>query len=223
MSSFINSDGLFGPIGDILGHNMYAYCVNNPVMRIDPNGDFWWLIVVAAVLLVSLVSCSPTQATTTNSSEYGAAPVYSPVAGGENSPNCYSYAIGLNRAINPGMLSGTTLTMSDFSDVEMVAQAVINDFLAMGRSVRRLTGPDDAILANEYRIALRVGTTPFYNNRFDYHFMVQTSTGRWAEKHGTAGNSIIWDYGNNPGNIPWSLGTILNYYDSEIVYFAIGK
>jgi len=38
---FINADGLIGEVGDILGHNMYAYCGNNPVMRIDPTGYFW--------------------------------------------------------------------------------------------------------------------------------------------------------------------------------------
>jgi hypothetical protein len=35
---FINADGLIGQTGDILGHNMYAYTQNNPVMMVDPNG-----------------------------------------------------------------------------------------------------------------------------------------------------------------------------------------
>lgn len=26
----------------INGLNLYAYCVNNPIMRIDPNGNAWW-------------------------------------------------------------------------------------------------------------------------------------------------------------------------------------
>ena len=34
---FINADGLLGSQGNILGHNMYAYTSNNPVMYIDPN------------------------------------------------------------------------------------------------------------------------------------------------------------------------------------------
>ena len=34
-------DGLIGQTGDILGHNMYAYCGNHPVMRVDPSGYLW--------------------------------------------------------------------------------------------------------------------------------------------------------------------------------------
>ncbi|PAT01010.1 hypothetical protein CI105_08730 [Candidatus Izimaplasma bacterium ZiA1] len=35
---FINADGLLGAQGNIIGHNMYAYCQNNPVMYSDSTG-----------------------------------------------------------------------------------------------------------------------------------------------------------------------------------------
>ncbi len=38
ISRFINADGLLGNMGDLLSHNMYAYCQNNPVMMVDPSG-----------------------------------------------------------------------------------------------------------------------------------------------------------------------------------------
>ncbi|MCK7487053.1 MAG: hypothetical protein MZU97_17260 [Bacillus subtilis] len=66
MSRFINSDGLFGPVGDILGHNMYAYCVNNPVMNSDISGYApEWLgdalsilatVAVVTILVIAAVS-----------------------------------------------------------------------------------------------------------------------------------------------------------------------
>jgi RHS repeat-associated protein len=35
---FVNADGLTGLNGKLLGHNMFAYCVNNPVNNYDPSG-----------------------------------------------------------------------------------------------------------------------------------------------------------------------------------------
>ena len=52
--------------------------------------------------------------------------------------------------------------------------------------------------------------------------MRQTDTGQWAEKHGYAGSSILWDAGMTPDTIPWTLNNI-PYYDSDIIYYAIGK
>ena len=37
---FINPDKFVNANGDILGYNMFAYCGNNPVMNIDPTGEF---------------------------------------------------------------------------------------------------------------------------------------------------------------------------------------
>jgi RHS repeat-associated protein len=61
---FINADGLMGSVGNPLGHNMYAYTLNNPVMYSDISGysPQWidtlaWigvgLVVVAAVILTA--------------------------------------------------------------------------------------------------------------------------------------------------------------------------
>ncbi|ETA81933.1 hypothetical protein T472_0203775 [Youngiibacter fragilis 232.1] len=35
---FVNADGLGGSIGDLLSHNMFTYCENNPVNLEDPTG-----------------------------------------------------------------------------------------------------------------------------------------------------------------------------------------
>jgi RHS repeat-associated protein len=63
---FISSDGLVGEIGDPVGHNMYSYCGNNPVMYTDSTG-YWFgfddvftgpideLIVLAALALAAAV------------------------------------------------------------------------------------------------------------------------------------------------------------------------
>ena len=48
-----------------MGHNMFAYCGNNPVLRIDISGDFWDTIfdVVSLVLSVVDVVKDPTDET----------------------------------------------------------------------------------------------------------------------------------------------------------------
>ena len=42
LGRFINMDTLLGINGKILSHNLFAYCVNNPVMLSDPSGNFPW-------------------------------------------------------------------------------------------------------------------------------------------------------------------------------------
>ena len=53
---FVNADGYFQSGDNILDTNMNAYCGNNPVGRIDSNGEFWGVIIAAVVVVAVLVT-----------------------------------------------------------------------------------------------------------------------------------------------------------------------
>ena len=55
-SRFINADSYASTGQDFLGFNMFAYCGNNPVMRMDCSGRFFVeILAVAAVAVVSMI------------------------------------------------------------------------------------------------------------------------------------------------------------------------
>ena len=59
---FINADDVsnIGADGMLLGHNLYAYCDNNPISRIDVNGEWslpnWAKVAIGAVATVAAVA-----------------------------------------------------------------------------------------------------------------------------------------------------------------------
>ena len=41
---FINADGYVSTGQGVLGNNMFAYCGNNPVVRVDFGGEHWYFL-----------------------------------------------------------------------------------------------------------------------------------------------------------------------------------
>ena len=46
---FINADEYASTGQGLSGHNMFAYCGNNPIMRADDGGEFWHIVAGAAI------------------------------------------------------------------------------------------------------------------------------------------------------------------------------
>ena len=54
MCRFINADGIIQTGQGMLDKNMFAYCLNNPVNKIDPNGTFALTSTFLAALLAAI-------------------------------------------------------------------------------------------------------------------------------------------------------------------------
>lgn len=79
MGRFINADGYINANGDMLGFNMFAYCSNNPVMNVDPTGEWSWSKFLNGVRLLTVgITAIVTAATVLTCS--AAAPVMAVVA-----------------------------------------------------------------------------------------------------------------------------------------------
>ena len=232
---FINADGFTSTGQGLLGNNMYAYCGNEPVNKTDPTGQFWDQIVgpIKASLeaVIDNISAYVRAGCKLPQSDVGAAAEYVEVPGSsdKNAPNCYSFAIGSPVNEQPGAASNRP--PKRMYDVYDVGESVKADLRAKGYTVRQIAGANSKVYSNEFKIALRVGTKPFftyseiyrcYIGGYDYHFMAQMSNGAWAEKHGTKETSNCWNVGKTPDTIPWTLGGD-PYYDSPIIYYAVGR
>lgn len=92
---FLNADDVMGVNSDIHAYNLFAYCGNNPVCRVDSQGQSWWSVVAAAVAVV--VVCAVVIV---------AAPVAAPVLGAATAATIASSAATV------GMVASTTGVMA---------------------------------------------------------------------------------------------------------------
>ena len=215
---FINADGYFQSGGDILDANMSAYCGNNPIIRSDPDGKFWGIvigIVAAIVTTVVLSSCSSSKPrsdlASANTIVNNTASELSRLR--NDSYNCYGNGIGKQTNTSPTGYTPGDSTRKTFN-------AVKNDLGTA--NVRELSGISAPIEPNEFKVAMRCGPS-------DYHFIRQLSDGSWYNKSGlTTGLVIPESYViNGPyGDGMWygvseEHGISLPLYDDEIIYFAV--
>ena len=55
---FINADGYVSTGQGLTGYNMFAYCGNNPVNRIDPMGNAWYHWALGAAIVVACAAAT---------------------------------------------------------------------------------------------------------------------------------------------------------------------
>ena len=222
---FLNADGYVSTGQDITGYNMFAYCGNNPVNRVDSTGEFWltalFVTAVVAVCTVALSSCSAQP----SSSPEKPKPPSNYVQENSTKQNCYSYAFDLPYSANPGDYSTSGKSDYMFKNKNKYTPAEITEFIkrdmnALNKSVRVVNSPSDKS-DNEYIVAMKTSTIVIPSlGVADYHFAVQLSDGSWADKPGSTPSR--WNALDGTA-IAWDLDNIKNYYNTPTVYFAVER
>ena len=168
---FINADGLIGQTGEILGHNMYAYTQNNPVMYVDPNGEHPILIIIVVASVLILNGCAKKDdkinqtpddmignklGKPTNYKEYELNDKYDPLT---DELNAYAYLDSL--AYHNAKITGPIAfkRAEEFKNFEKIMNVI--DF-ASGVSSDGLTPDDFSIFAPGTDMSSLIATFPSY-------------------------------------------------------------
>lgn len=148
----------------------------------------------------------------------GAASPYRAVGSGE--PRCFSYALEVSD--NPPFRVSPYETVDTFYDYQVYPYITET----LGRSCRKLSSQYSPIGSSEYRVAMRIGihTKQEGNDEIvacDFHFIVQTNSGGWAQKQGTHASEYLGLININNRN--WNKNNYVNFYDSETIYLAVTR
>ena len=186
---FLNADALLSTGQGVLGYNMYAYCLNNPVNMADSNG-------LCSVFVIKWKDCKSTSCRTSR--------CYTPpsdfIPCNDRNTLCAGYVLSyIYGAVGkplPETLKGrqysSGLTYADFTtdfNVDSVTTSMIgtidyhSEDEGLGVTAREITDLAD-LGDNELLIAVRVKPSGFALSPSDYHFAIRLKDGTWADKRG---------------------------------------
>ena len=218
---FINADGQLNE--GVLGYNMFAYCENNPVMRDDPTGHFWGLLLGVALvvgIVASLSGCS-SKSTSKPPSDY--------IDCKNERQNCYQYALsyaGMNTPdcfVDPGYRQSYSGGNGNISSVNDLKKGVETDLRSANLKYSTYYNYDQVGNVPEGCTLIAGYTIPssnwFYGDYTDYHFAVRLSDGSWADKPGSNPsryNQVLFDGNSWIGTDKNSCGKACN-----TVFFVI--
>ena len=201
VSRFINADIYVSTGQGVLGHNMYAYCGNNPVVRMDDEGEFW-VEILALIVITAFVSAT---------------------TGCRSDGNCYTYAVGTATSFDggcyyPGYSRNVAEGTYSYASNDLVQYIQYDLDSCWGKSTYtvKLSNSDELPDQNSWKIAYCYST-----ELKDFHFFRYDNDKGWSHKQGFGGKPTTEDFANRP---------IINLqnadrgkYDSNLIYMIITK
>ena len=222
---FVNADGFTSTGQGIIGCNMFAYCMNNPILYSDPYGK---MIVAVVPLIILIVSSMLSGCGSSDSDEF--------VVCRNREINCYGYAMGyLNHYegyADPGMKYTLSITGKVFpinylpASVDVLKQDIINDLDAYGFEYDVIASLESISEYQDDRIIMAAIVYPNGEGGNDFHVAMLLHNGEWADKMGFSGNARhgkLTLEGNNwtvPGRLPGMSRRELASID-DTVFFSI--
>ena len=158
---FINADGYVSTGTGLLGYNMYAYCGNNPIMNVDPDGHAWLHWALAAMVVVV---CAAATVATCGMSLSGAAFAIGMVASGSVAFTTAS-TVAAAATIGSAMVLGAMVmdaalnssSLQEFGDAGNVGTILTTGFggaigsgygYLLGQGINKPTYPSDKARVN---------------------------------------------------------------------------
>ena len=200
---FINADNFASTGTGFLGFNMFAYCLNNPLVYLDPSGKVVvsWEDVERDGLHTAV--CYALYGPPKPSSE-GIDRANAPAT----SYNCYGNAIGRQSYRVPPTFNRDVMEEGDYTDILVMAMRR----QVGAENMRPLDSPKDPINEDENLVVLNCGET-------DAHFVVRID-GVWHDKHGDDALVVSWSLDYVESQVWTYKGHV---YDEGPVFIALKK
>ena len=214
---FVNADRYAATGQGIHSSNMFAYCENNPVNRLDKTGNDWIsaivIVLVVAACAVMFDKCSKSVDNTPYSGQ----------------ANCYAYAMKFEvdprsgepfeSMLQPGELSGNPLSRWDLKGTRSQVKKNINskvqaDLQMEGYCYTEVGSADYTVRQGNWLIALA-----YSSNEKAFHWYRRGDDGTWSHKPGNT-PIISWDESGNTITDPATCNR--GIYDAFLGYYEVG-
>lgn len=132
VARFINADSYLNANKDLTGFNSFAYCGNNPVSRNDNGGEFWNVVIGAAIGAVVSVATTYITAAITGSTVSATDVIISAAAGALSGGLAATGLGAIGQGIGNALINAGTSVASDIVAGNSLGETITNGVVSAG-------------------------------------------------------------------------------------------